>query len=98
MQDYILSPFTRDELKLDFSEVVKKEFQNLLSALQDAKPANAPRFLTRKQAAAKLSISLPTLNEWTKTGKVIGYRVASRVRYKEDELESSLSKIKTRRN
>jgi len=97
MQDLILSAISRDELKLDFTEVIKKEVQNLLKSLQETQPAKAPKFLTRKETAKRLSISLPTLNDWTKSGKIIGYRIASRIRYKEDEIEAALIQIKTRR-
>jgi excisionase family DNA binding protein len=51
--------------------------------------------LTRKEAADLLGVSLPTLNDWTKNGIVQGYRIASRVRYKKSELESSLKIIRT---
>jgi excisionase family DNA binding protein len=54
-------------------------------------------FLTRKQTAKVLGISLPTLLQWTKTGKITGHRIGSRVRYKRSEIDSSLVKIKTGR-
>lgn len=97
MQNLFLSPITRDELKLDISDIVKKEVETLLAKIQELKASNATKYLTRKETAKRLGISLPTLNDWTKTGKVVGYRIGSLIRYKEDELETSLAQIQTRR-
>lgn len=98
MQDLFLSPISRDELKTDISDAVKKELQTLMAAWQQTQTPAAPKYLTRKETAQKLGVSLPTLNEWTKTGLVKGYRIASRVRYKEDEVTAAFTQIKTRRN
>src|SRR5688500_3754628 len=95
MQDVILTSIPMEQLKSEISETVKKEFQTLLLNLQP--PKDQTQYLTRKEAAKVLSVSLPTLNEWTKSGLVQGYRIASRVRYKRAELETSLTQIKTRR-
>jgi excisionase family DNA binding protein len=70
--------------------------QNLIILLTNIKEEKLPtELLTRKEAAKLLGVSLPTLSDWTKTGKIIGYRIASRVRYKRNELENSLSQIKS---
>lgn len=53
-------------------------------------------FLTRKETAKILRISLPTLNEITKSGVLPGYRLRGRVLYKVSEIDSALSPIKTR--
>jgi excisionase family DNA binding protein len=54
-----------------------------------------PEFLSRKEAAKLLGVSLPTLSEWTKTGLVKGYRIASRIRYVRAEIENSMKAIRT---
>ncbi|RYE56582.1 MAG: DNA-binding protein [Sphingobacteriales bacterium] len=84
-----------EQLKAELLEPITRELKTYLTALQPT-PATT-EYLTRKEAATLLGVSLPTLNEWTKNGTVQGYRIASRVRYKRSELETSLSKIKTRR-
>lgn len=61
-------------------------------------PEPAPKeseFITRQKTAQFLGISLVTLNEYTKKGIVTGYRIGSRVRYKKQEIENSLQKIKS---
>ena len=94
MDQLILSPISLEQLKTEISSSVKHEFEshfkNHLAPLQT-------ELLTRKEAAKLLGVSLVTLLDWTKTNRVTGYRIASRVRYKRAELESSLIQIKTGR-
>lgn len=56
---------------------------------------NEVNYLTRKETADKLHISLPTLNEYTKIGKLKGYRINGRVLYKEEEINSALTAVET---
>lgn len=51
-------------------------------------------FLTRKDAANAMQVSLPTLHYYTKEGIIKGYRFGSRVRYKKSEVEASLNQIR----
>lgn len=93
MQNIVLSPIPIETLKAELTETLIKELQKQFSLIQP-QTANA-EYLTRKEAAKLLGVSLPTLNEWTKEGRIKGYRIASRVRYKRNELEASLSQIIT---
>ena len=43
-------------------------------------------FLTRKEAADFLKISLPTLDKWTRLGEIKSYKVVNQIRYKKQEL------------
>lgn len=95
MSEQLFSSVPLERLKSEISEAVKKEVAPLIQFAHPPKPET--ELLTRKQAAKLLCVSLPTILDWTKTGKIIGYRIGSRVRYKKAELENSLSKIKTRR-
>lgn len=98
MQDLVLTSIPLETIEQRFSNVVEQKFQTLLVTLQQQQTDKRPtEYLSRKEAAKLLGVSLPTLNEWTKTGLVQGYRIASRVRYKRTEIETSLSKIKTQR-
>src|SRR5687767_3294705 len=89
MQNLILTQFPLEQLKSEISEAVKREVAPLFQAVNAVKPET--ELLTRKQAAKLLCVSLPTMLDWTKTGKITGYRIGSRIRYKRAELESSLS-------
>jgi excisionase family DNA binding protein len=88
------SSFTLDELK---SQVSQEVIDRITPLLQSVKTPSPPTdFITRKEASKLLGVSLPTLNDWTKTGKIVGYRISSRVRYKRNELENAMAKIRTK--
>lgn len=54
------------------------------------KEKDLDRLYTRQETAKYLRISLPTLNEWSKTGVLKSYRLGNRVYYKQSEIERSL--------
>lgn len=91
MDNFILSSIPLDDLRDVISESVKAEFTRQFDSLP--KQNQDGDLLTRKEAAHFLGISLPTLLEFTKSGKVTGYRIGTRVRYKRCELEQSLQQI-----
>lgn len=88
-QNILLSPISIDELE---SRLITRFVQEMGILL---KPTSVPdnSFLTRKKTAEILGISLPTLNEYTKTGIVKGYKIGSRIRYKKQEIQDSLQGI-----
>lgn len=79
-----------DQLQTAISEAVKSEFLKH----NNSTPPEPPEYITRKETAQILGVSLVTLNEWTKTGTIQGYRISSRVRYKKSEILNSLTKVK----
>lgn len=89
MTNLLMSSYSLQELTTVISETVKSEFerQNKLSTPQ---PDN--EYLTRKETAQILGVSLPTLNEFSKRGLIPSYRIATRIRYKKDEVYESLQK------
>src|ERR1035437_5701589 len=91
MKDLILSSLSLDEFKTVISEAVKCE----LGKFPSYKPDPPTEFISRKQAASILGISLPTLGLWSKTGIIPSYRIASRVRYKKQDVLNSLSQVQT---
>jgi len=52
--------------------------------------------LSREATAEMLCISLPTLNEWTKTGIIKACRIGGRVLYKTDDISDALSTVVTK--
>lgn len=82
----ILDQISRDELK----QIIVDVFQTLITP----PPAQVENdFITRKETAKRLGLSLPTLNEYSKTGVIPSYRIGSRVRYKSNEIEDCLQKV-----
>jgi len=85
----ILSSFTLDELKTVITDAIKEE----LIKVNEVTKTKEPEFLTRNETSTILGISLPTLNEWTKSGIITGYRIGTRIRYKKEEVHNSLKEI-----
>ena len=92
-----------EQLPQGLNYLIKKvaDLEAAIAYKPDQQPATsttpADELLTRKQAAAILKVSLPTLNELTKTGTLKGYRVtgSNRLRYKASEINNALTVIKT---
>lgn len=94
MDNIILT--TIPELQGLIEATVRKVFsENLVIS---HKPQPEIDYITRKDAAKILGVSLPTLNEWTKKGIITGYRISTRVRYNKDEILSSLNKVQAGKN
>jgi hypothetical protein len=91
MENIILSPIPISELQSIISETVRAEMQQICTATTSPET----EFITRQETAKILDISLPTLNEWTKQGIVIGYRINTRVRYKKGEILDAVKQIQT---
>ncbi|WP_438711438.1 helix-turn-helix domain-containing protein [Aquimarina muelleri] len=52
--------------------------------------SDSEELLTREQTAKLLSVSLPTLNKWSKLGILNSYHMGNRVYYKKQEIISTL--------
>lgn len=86
----ILNQVSEEELRNIISETVAEQLQKFSSPQKDQ-----VKYLTRSEVSKLLRISLPTLNDYTKTGVIKGYRINGRVLYKSDEIENSLKEIQT---
>jgi excisionase family DNA binding protein len=93
MENLLLSPISLEQLKAVISNTVRVELARQLDGRNG--PKEDTKLLTRKEAAHFLGVSLPTLLEFTKSGKITGYRISTRVRYKRAELEQSLKQIRS---
>lgn len=93
MNDILLSSIPYSQLQTLISSTVQQAVQQATAHLQ---PTTNEEFLTRKQTSNIIGVSLVTLAEWTKEGKIKGYRIGSRIRYKRSEIEKSLLSIKTK--
>ncbi len=69
---------------------VKAELKKLSLSF---KPAEQPEYLTRKEVATILKISLVTLSDWNKKGILQPYRLGNLIRYKQSELDKALISI-----
>lgn len=77
----------------EFQAMIAETVQEQLSRVRPTPPKDK-RYFTRKETANKLRISLPTLNERTKSGQIEGQRIGARVLYSEDAIERALQTTK----
>jgi hypothetical protein len=79
-----------DELKEHLMTVVRAE---LKSIAQISQPITPLVYLTRKETARILKVSLVTLSDWNKKKILNPYRLGKLIRYKSNEIEQALISI-----
>ena len=78
----------------DLREIISVAIEENLRGLHTAKK-ESPDYLTRKEVANLLHISLVTLTDYTKRGLIKGKRIGTRVLYDRGQIEESLREIQT---
>jgi excisionase family DNA binding protein len=89
MQNIILTPLSIEQLQNFINDAVKTGFEQ--TKTQEPERTN---LLTRKQVCNLLNITLPTLWEWQRNGTITAYKVGTRLRFKENEVMSTLQRVK----
>jgi excisionase family DNA binding protein len=84
---------TPQQLKESILSDFRTELKELVLNFQ---PKKQPEYLTRKEVAKILKVSLVTLSDWNKKGVLKPYRLGNLIRYKTTELEESLIAINKR--
>jgi excisionase family DNA binding protein len=84
---------TPQQLKESIISDVRVELNNIT---QNFQPKKQPEYLTRKEVAKILKVSLVTLSDWNKKGVLKPYRLGNLIRYKQSEIEEALISIKKR--
>ena len=92
MQTVQIQQINISDLQTIISETVRNEFKKLIPT---PPPKDKPTYGTRKEVAEELKISLPILNEHTKSGVLPAYRIGGRVLYKWDEVFESVKLIQS---
>lgn len=88
MEEIMVIKITPQELK----EMIYASVKEAISEIKDELQREEPEVLmTRKEVAELLKISLPTLHEWTKLGRLNSYRISGRVLYKRNEVMESIN-------
>jgi len=83
----LLENITREELINDIRALVSEIID------QKLQPEPQKDLLTKKETAAMLRISLPTLQRMTQSGSIKGLRIGRRVLYRADEIDRALKNI-----
>ncbi len=88
-----INNFNIADLEQAIKNVLKENiFNGVLDQIQQVDGLN---LYSREATADMLCVSLPTLNDWTKRGVIRAYRIGGRVLYKLEDINESLTEIKT---
>lgn len=77
-----------EEFKSEILNGLEKTLENFKESL---KPKRPNKYITRKELAALLQVSLVTTYEWEKKGILHPMRIGNRVRFELSEIEKILS-------
>ena len=80
----------------ELQELIETSVKKALAqTVTKPEPEPETELLTRNEVAKMLQISLVTLTEWIKQGRVPAYKINSRVRFKKNEILNSLKEVQT---
>lgn len=91
-QKIILFPISIEDLQTLISETIRKELEKLPG---NNSPPPPQEYISRKEAAKLLRISLPTLSDYIFRSILPAYRIGNNVRLRKDEVLNALEKIQT---
>jgi excisionase family DNA binding protein len=87
MKTISLIEITPDEFISQTAEEVFKRIKEHLS-----KKEQSESYLTSKEAAKLLQLSLPTLGKYCKAGFIRSYRISKTIRFKKSEIDQMVNK------
>ena len=88
-KEIFLSGMTADQL----SEMIRKSLRDELRQLHPEPSAETPNYLTRRETARRLRISLVTLNDWVNRGRICAHKIGGRVLFRDSDVEAALHRI-----
>jgi excisionase family DNA binding protein len=80
----------------DLLQRIEQIIDQRLSSLSPQKESQSD-YISRKEVAKMLQVTLPTLNDYTKLGWLQCYKIGNRVLYRRDEVEQSLRQVQYQR-
>lgn len=92
MEQIKIVHITMDELNAMMVKVVTDEIDKVKKSL--TKASKRSEYLTKKEVAKKLKISIGTLDNWIRDDKIPFHKIGRRVLFKESEIEESINQLK----
>lgn len=89
MEYIILQGIKLEDFLYKVEKTIEQKVNEKIESLQ-SKPAVT--YMTRKEAAKFLGVSLVTLYIWCKSGLLTSYRIGKMVRFRSDEIEAAFTK------
>lgn len=90
MNTQVFTTFDVKDFRSLLTETVREAVKEELTRLTSQPLEHQKQFLTRKEAAIFLGVTVTTLHTWSKTGIVPCQRVGTRVRYRFTDLDAAL--------
>ena len=88
-KEIYLNGMTADQL----SEMIRESLRDELKSLRTAHPKTDTKYLTRRETARRLRISLVTLTDWVNRGKICAHKIGGRVLFRDSDVEAALNRI-----
>ena len=88
MNQILLNGIDLKDLLSSIGDLIDKKLEQKLPAQK-----NQSNYLSRTEVCKLLKITLPTLNDWSKLGRLQSYKIGNRVLYKQDEVENALHQV-----
>ena len=95
MSTLYMQGYSVQELETLIEQIIKRCLNEAENKKDHKTSLKESIYLTRKQTALMLGISLVTLHKWSLDGLIPSYRISSRIRYKKAEIEAALSQVKS---
>jgi excisionase family DNA binding protein len=92
-----LTEITVPDLEALIANVIRKELEPHLQNLMSQQKQTEDSYVSRKEAAAILKISIPTLTKLVTDGLLPGYRLGNSIRFKKSSLEKGLVEIRSKK-
>jgi len=81
-------------IPLDEFEVIQKDWiREVLSENKSNTPPPDEAYHTRRETAKILQVTLVTLHDWVKRGKIRAYKINTRVRFKKSDIDAALQEV-----
>ena len=88
-QEIYLNGLTTDQL----SEIIRESVRNEMQNIRPPKPKSETKYLTRKETARRLKVSLVTLTDWVNRGRIVAHKIGGRVLFLESDVEEALAQV-----
>lgn len=89
MNTIILSGVTLNDLLSQIEQLLDSK----IGVRHQTQENKQSEYLSRKEVAKLLKITLPTLHDWSKSGILKPYKIGTRVLYKQCEVKEALEKV-----
>lgn len=89
LSDVRLIDLLGEDLRMLISDIIKQELREFSASLLKAGLGQV-EYLTRKETASRLKVTLPTLREYTKQGRIKDKKIGGRVLYSSDDVDKAL--------